>query len=161
MTVLFVVLRFATQAEVSQKQFKIEIFCFRACASQPLKSPTAQNDKERDISVSYRNLNMTKTGQPQYDNVSVSRDISFASLTQYDNVGLSLRASETSVAISSFPVIASKSQDLRGKTRQSRSFFSNLSKIASDLQNVQLAIKWDCEQMLAHLLAMTALSHLS
>ena len=44
----------------------------------------AQNDKERDISVSYRNLNMTKTGQPQYDNVSVSRDISFASLTQYD-----------------------------------------------------------------------------
>ena len=74
----------------------------------------------------------------------MSRDISFASLTQYDNVGLSLRASETSVAISSFPVIASKSQDLRGKTRQSRSFFSNLSKIASDLQNVQLAIKWDC-----------------
>ena len=84
MTVLFVVLRFATQAEVSQKQFKIEIFCFRACVSQPLKSPMAQNDKERDISVSYRNLNMTKTGQPQYDNVSVRRDISFALLTQYD-----------------------------------------------------------------------------
>ena len=27
---------------------------------------------------------MTKTGQPQYDNVSVRRDISFALLTQYD-----------------------------------------------------------------------------
>ena len=35
---------------------------------------------------------MTKTGQPQYDNVSVSRNISFASLTQYDNISSSLRA---------------------------------------------------------------------
>ena len=65
MTVLFVVLRFATQAEVSQKQFKIEIFCFRACASQPLKSPTAQNDKERDISVA---------SLPQYDKKENARN---------------------------------------------------------------------------------------
>ena len=40
-------------------------------------------------------------------------------------------------------VIASE-QSERGKTRQSRSFFSNLSRIASDLQNKQLEIQGDC-----------------
>ena len=89
----------------------------------------------------------------------MSRDISFASLTQYDNVGLSLRASETSVAISSFPVIASKSQDLRGKTRQSRSFFSNLNGIVGDFRNAQLAIQEDCHDFASQNLAMTENLH--
>ena len=56
-------------------------------------------------------------------------------------------------------VIASKSQDLRGKTRQSRSFFSNLNGIVGDFRNAQLAIQEDCHDFASQNLAMTENLH--
>ena len=41
-------------------------------------------------------------------------------------------------------VIASEAKPERGKTRRSRSFFSNLNGVASDLKNAQLATTRDC-----------------
>ena len=104
------------------------------------KSFSCRPEGKRSISKTYScHIERSEISQ-NADN----RDISVASLPQYDNVTLSLR---------DLPKAS------RGKTRRSRSFFSNLKGIANDGQNTQLATTRDCHDFASQNLAMTAQKH--
>ena len=104
------------------------------------KSFSCRPEGKRSISKTYScHIERSEISQ-NADN----RDISVASLPQYDNVTLSLR---------DLPKAS------RGKTSRSRSFFSNLKGIANDGQNTQLATTRDCHDFASQNLAMTAQKH--
>ena len=102
--------------------------------STTLRARIVDSSKQADSSENGNSSSLDKNPQDSRGNLTQNDKTNSPSLAEGargwvdSNAELSLQDSESEC----------------GKTRQSRSFFSNLSRIASDLQNKQLEIQGDC-----------------